>query len=52
MCENTEIADKAIQELISDLTGQYGRMLSDDDKIIDRIAKLRASMNPTIIQKN
>lgn len=51
MC-NTEVADKAIQKVIAELSKKVGSFLNDDDATIERIAKLRASMNPTIVQKD
>jgi hypothetical protein len=50
MCD-TKIADEAIQKLIVKLSESFGRALTDDDAVIERIAKLRASMNPTVIHQ-
>lgn len=49
MC-NTETADATITKLIEDLKKEYQRSWDEDDKdrIIKRMAKLRASMNPVV----
>jgi len=53
MCSSyTRAADEAINKTIEKLLSQVGRLMSDDDSIIEQVAKLRASMNPTIVQKS
>lgn len=47
MDEHTLSANETIADLISDLSRDFGRSFTsseDKDRIIDRIAKLRASM--------
>jgi UDP-N-acetyl-D-mannosaminuronic acid transferase (WecB/TagA/CpsF family) len=51
--ENIVRADDHIADLIKNLTRSYSSGFKDDeekDKIIERINKLRASMNPIINQ--